>query len=277
MTTYCFYHRRDLDGKCSGAIVNSKFANLQLIGIDYGDEFPWNIIKQDDLAYMVDFSLPSEDMATLNSRCNLVWIDHHISAIKDSGSLGIAGLQIDGKAGCELTWEFLFPDQPMPEAVRLLGRYDVWDHTDPDTLIFQIGCKMYDLEPASGLWFKLFANDKDSLAQILMEGELLNRYQALQNTDMCKSNSFEVRFEGLNCIAMNGGLGLQIFDSVWCDKYDMMITFSTNGEQWRVSLYQTGRENVDCSVIAKKYGGGGHKGAAGFQCKELPFSIVEIN
>ena len=54
----------------------------------------------------------------------------------------------------------------------------------------------------------------------------------------------------------------------------MMITFSTNGKQWRVSLYQDGRPDVDCSVIAKKYGGGGHKGAAGFECVTLPFKIV---
>jgi nanoRNase/pAp phosphatase (c-di-AMP/oligoRNAs hydrolase) len=39
-----------------------------------------------------------------------------------------------------------------------------------------------------------------------------------------------------------------------------------------VSLYST-RDDIDCGAIAKTYGGGGHKGAAGFQCDTLPFPI----
>jgi uncharacterized protein len=31
-------------------------------------------------------------------------------------------------------------------------------------------------------------------------------------------------------------------------------------------------KTVDVSKIAVKYGGGGHKAASGFQCKELPFT-----
>ena len=38
-----------------------------------------------------------------------------------------------------------------------------------------------------------------------------------------------------------------------------------------VSLYST-REDVDCGAIAKSLGGGGHKGAAGFICDELPWT-----
>jgi nanoRNase/pAp phosphatase (c-di-AMP/oligoRNAs hydrolase) len=35
-----------------------------------------------------------------------------------------------------------------------------------------------------------------------------------------------------------------------------------------VSLYS---EKVDVSIIAKNHGGGGHAGAAGFICRDLPF------
>jgi nanoRNase/pAp phosphatase (c-di-AMP/oligoRNAs hydrolase) len=41
-----------------------------------------------------------------------------------------------------------------------------------------------------------------------------------------------------------------------------------DGSQYTVSLYS---ETIDVSVIAKKHGGGGHKGAAGFVCPKLPF------
>jgi nanoRNase/pAp phosphatase (c-di-AMP/oligoRNAs hydrolase) len=39
-----------------------------------------------------------------------------------------------------------------------------------------------------------------------------------------------------------------------------------------VSLYST-KPEIDCGEIARTFGGGGHKGAAGFQCTELPFAI----
>ena len=45
-----------------------------------------------------------------------------------------------------------------------------------------------------------------------------------------------------------------------------------NGEKWIVSMYST---TCDISGICKKYGGGGHSKAAGFQCTVLPFKKGE--
>lgn len=39
-------------------------------------------------------------------------------------------------------------------------------------------------------------------------------------------------------------------------------------KKWHVSLYNDNGE-VDCSKIAKTYGGGGHKGAAGFLTSDI--------
>ena len=39
--TVCLYHRSDLDGHCSGAIVKYFIPEAKLIGIEYGDEIPW--------------------------------------------------------------------------------------------------------------------------------------------------------------------------------------------------------------------------------------------
>ncbi|MDO5845105.1 MAG: DHHA1 domain-containing protein, partial [Methanocorpusculum sp.] len=59
------------------------------------------------------------------------------------------------------------------------------------------------------------------------------------------------------------------FKSLPPDKYEIFIPFVFDGEQYTVSLYST---TVDVSEIAKSFGGGGHKGASGFQCAELPFA-----
>lgn len=59
----------------------------------------------------------------------------------------------------------------------------------------------------------------------------------------------------------------------YIEPYDLMITFVRRKDKlWNVSLYST-KPEIDCGEIAKSFGGGGHKGAAGFQVKELPFEI----
>ncbi len=149
---HCFYHSSDLDGHCSGAIVKYKFPEAQMHSINYGQQFAWDKVNtKEDVIIMVDFSLqPFVEMAKLYTEFGdrLIWIDHHISAVEeaknwkdgeDNKSLNdkINGLRMVGLAGCELTWKHFFPEIEMPNAVRLLGRYDVWDHKDPNVLPFQ--------------------------------------------------------------------------------------------------------------------------------------------
>lgn len=50
--------------------------------------------------------------------------------------------------------------------------------------------------------------------------------------------------------------------------YDGFACFWYKDGMWNFSLYND-NEQVDCSKIAKQYGGGGHKGAAGFVVKDL--------
>ena len=42
----------------------------------------------------------------------------------------------------------------------------------------------------------------------------------------------------------------------------VVLVFWYDGKQWKFSLYND-NGLVDCSAIAKQYGGGGHAGAAG--------------
>ena len=57
--------------------------------------------------------------------------------------------------------------------------------------------------------------------------------------------------------------------------YDGFACFWYKNGKWMWSLYND-NEEVDCSVIAKQYGGGGHKGAAGFVCDyETMLNIIK--
>lgn len=272
------YHNRDLDGFASGAIIKLMYPSAEMFGYDYGQDFPQNIYGKHII--MADISIPMKqmlDLTVLNGN-NLTWIDHHISAINDynefvvsNGNFCNAILQ-DGIAACEGTWNHLFPDKKMPLAIKLLGEYDTWRNNDKERwnneiLPFQYGmrfrCNSVDSFP------KQLLEDDKLIDTIISEGKIILMYQSQIDTLLCKNSSFELEFNGLRAICLNGGSNSGSFISVYDEnKHDIMIPFRYSRNKWVISLYTT-KDNIDCSVIAKTYGGGGHKKAAGFQVKDI--------
>lgn len=277
----CFFHSADLDGHCSGFLVKIAHPSCEMVGIDYGEAFPWNTLIKEDRVFMVDFSIqPFEGMLRLKDMVDLTWIDHHKSAIEEHNKTphAITGLRECGKAACELTWDYFHNRRPTPLPFYLIGRYDVWDHTHPKTLPFQYGCRMHETSPdkQEGLqfWFHVYDND-DYFNSVLNEGEVVLKYIKQANAKLVKARSFEATVDGLKFIVCNAGLAnSQLFDSVFdTDKHDAMMTFCMlPSGRWTISMYST-KDNIDLGTLAKAKGGGGHKGAAGFQCDELPFTF----
>ena len=275
----CFYHSADLDGHCSGAIIKRKYPECEMIGINYGQEFPWQTIEEREIVFMVDFSLqPFSLMERLNSRCKLIWIDHHKTAIDAAHEAGFLAYEQNlevGMAGCELTWEHLYPDISMPVPVRLLGRYDVWDLTG-DVLEFQYGMRLHkDTLPESKIWSHALSFDIPFVRTTIDSGSMILKYQQSQSAKYAKACAFDTEIDGLPAIAMNVGMAnSQMFESVFdLEKHKVMMPFVWKDGKWTVSLYTVSETGIDVGLIAKSFGGGGHKQAAGFQCNELPFSI----
>ena len=288
MPTQCYYHGGDLDGKCSGAIVKHAISQAELIPFDYGQVFPYARYLADKTpqpegghnVFMVDVSLGIGDMEFLAGCCNLVWIDHHepiIKAVREK-NLNIAGIQQVGKAACELTWTYLFGSD-CPDAVTLLGRYDVWNFEGmPDVLPFQWGMRLDDWNPATNFerWktgpLEMGVAGAEFINKTLKKGRTVLQYQTQQNAELIDLCAFEGVFEGLPALIVNRAkANSQVFESRYDpENYKLMIAFYYRSDhKWVVSLYST-HPNIHCGEICKKRGGGGHKGAAGFVCDELP-------
>lgn len=275
----CIYHSKDLDGYTSGAIVKRKYPNAKLVGYDYGEEL---VIKEEnEPIIMVDVSLPMEDMLKLSEQSNgqLTWIDHHASAIKDFNEFMIdrepfcTAVLKDGEAACEGAWKYLFPDEEIPNSVLLLGEYDTWRNSDTrrwDKFIlpFQYGMRVICNSPETFPAYLLEQNA--NVSTIIQNGNIILDYQEMVNETLCKRTSFECDFEGFRAICLNGGnLSSRTFNSVYDEnKHDLMMAFQYNGNIWTVTIYTT-KQEVDCSVLAKQKGGGGHRQAAGFQIKDI--------
>lgn len=290
----CFYHA-DADGKCAAFWVKwlagsfLKDGEDEYIKINYGMNFPFDRIKSGEKIYIVDYSLPVEEMKQLlNITKDVTWIDHHKTAIEKYRDFNepIRGIRYDGIAGCMLTYCYLqhmtkngegkikpFTKDMVNDApyfTKLIADYDVWtfEYGD-DTRYFNMAFESEDFEPESNNWVTLM--DRKNESQYIEDGKIMMKYYDNFAKEYCESKGFETEFEGYRVYAMNIGLaGSDWFKSVDDGSYDILMIFSYNGKYktWSYSMYS---KTVDVSEIAKKYGGGGHKGAAGFNLEKLLF------
>jgi oligoribonuclease NrnB/cAMP/cGMP phosphodiesterase (DHH superfamily) len=249
---------------------------------------------------MADCSLPVDDMIHIASISHMFyWFDHHISAIQSN--LPALSPYIDqGKvftftdikmAGCELVWMFF--NGLDNDGVKLLATYDAWRNGNMDewenrVLPFQYGLRTFknSLDPMSEIWGQI--GNKDFTKQVIDIGTHILQYEREQHKLACTNGAFECSINEDDLFDKNGNRykaialctharGSQMFDSIYDpNKHDVMLPFKFDGTQWLFSIYST-KENIDCSVIARKFKGGGHTGASGFKTDTIPYWLKKEN
>ena len=281
----CVYHIADHDGKGSAAIVKRVYPEIELLGLNHDMEIPYEQIEAHDKSVICDISLPVEYMFKLNETKDLVWIDHHISVIEEYDEImyrgenePIKGLRRSGTAAVALTWEYFHPLEPVPEGVKLLAKYDVFDLKDPKVLPFEYACQSVGVNrPDDKIWDDIFSGDIDVEAMV-DKGRAILSWIRIRDYRLVRGMSFVSDYKGLKCICANMPQGKSAFyDSVpHVETYDFMVNFFMNKRNcWNLSFY-TFKDDVDVSKIAAEFGGGGHAKAAGASAlKELPLFLRE--
>ena len=267
-STLCLYHN-DTDGRASAAIVRRALGpDIRLYQMDYQDSVPLEHIITADKIIIVDFSLPREDMAKLARYHQLTWIDHHKTAIDDLSpiSASLPGLRDTSEAACVLTWQYFFPGHPLPRAIRLIGDRDIWRWAEDDTGPFTEGLYHRDTRPLNdNLWNPLLDDDISLIEDIIQKGKILREARMKDIRKTIRRHGFMVLFEGYRTLVINtrgsGDIGQQVRDL----GYQIAYCYIDNILQGEITTFVTlYAGDVDVAAIAKKFGGGGHRGAAGF-------------
>ena len=267
--TICFHHN-DPDGRASGAIVRYALGpEVQLVESDYGATLIlWEMVAQAEKVIVVDFSFPVDEMVELADGREFIWIDHHKSAIAEFD--GIAddwpGIRDISEAACVLTWKYFFPERPVPKAIVLIGDRDIWRWAEKETGPFNESLYNQDHDADNtAFWKPLFEDDQSTLEKMIEEGAWLRKIN-LRNVDrMMAARSFEVHFDGHSTLAVNANGNGDIGDYGRDRGYEVIYCYIDQIQNGvlttNVTLFSA---KVDVSVIARRYGGGGHAGAAGF-------------
>lgn len=267
----CIYHIADHDGKGSAAVVRSVYPQIELLGLNHDMEIPYDRIVKHEKVVVCDFALPVDYMFELSEKIDFTWIDHHASVIEQydaaiaAGRKPIKGLRRSGTAAMQLAWEYYYPQKPVPLGIILLAKHDIFDLSDPMVQPFEYAMQsMGQNFPDAPIWPRLFAGELD-INQMVSEGKRILEWIQNRNYHLVRSMAFESRIDGLRCICANMPQGRStFFDSVDnLQNYDVMINFYMNKNHlWNLSFYAVNKA-VDVSKLAVKFGGGGHKGAAG--------------
>lgn len=292
--TTVIYHSADFDGIFCREIAR-KFlpADTRFIGWNFGDApllFP-----AEGMVYVLDLPVdrifgfkfaPETNIPICLG--NVIWIDHHKSSI-ETHPTSLRGYRIDGVAACRLAWQWFtrierslvatlppldaFVDRQViePLALRLAGEYDIWDKRDERAELFQHGLRAQELTPE--LWGEMLADIYLTVLELLRRGESLQFARTRENESIIKELGFTFQWEGLTWLACNSArYNSHLFTAGLKPEHDACFGFKWTGREWSVSLYHApGHEQHDLSAIAKKFGGGGHRGACGFQTSTLPF------
>lgn len=182
--------------------------------------------------------------------------------------------------------EFLNRLVQEPMAVRLAGEYDIWDKRDPNAETFQYALQSRDTHDGQGICWDLLLRAPgrsehfkvtDCIEDMLKEGVICQNYQGKINASVCKSLTWIMEWEKLKFLCVNHARFNSLFFAVRDNPetgHDALLGFRFDGKKWMVSLYHAKhRPDLDLSEIAKRHGGGGHRGACGFTCKTLPFPL----
>lgn len=270
----CFYHN-DRDGEASAFSVYYSNSNVEVISINYGQNFPFSLIKDDEHIWIVDYSIEPKEMdRLLEITPNVIWIDHHKTAINKYANYDkeIKGIRKIGVAACVLTWEFI-KGEDVPECIKLIGDRDIWDWKYGEkTKYFYAGSELEDTLPKSEFWINC-VSDASYMDKIIENGKTVERYKDKRFHTIAKQLGYEIEFHGYKCFAVNvPHVSSDAFGDA-ISRYDILIPHCRRKDYWTLSLY-TEKDHIDVSEIAQIYGGGGHKQASGFQCKNLPWIKV---
>jgi len=269
------YHD-DLDGFGAAWAAWKKFGNkADYFSADYADTAPV-MVKGKEL-YMLDFGYSKKIMeALLEANKKFVLIDHHITRTDTVKILKEYVWDVK-RSGCALAWEYFHPDKKIPKMLEYIEDYDLWKFKFKNTRELTIFLESAKRDFKAWNKFAADIENKKKFVSYLEKGEIILNFTD-KLVKFLASNAKEAIFEGkramvVNSPIFNSEIGNYLINKT---KKPIAVIWSVKNGQITVSLRSS--KQVDVSKISRKYKGGGHKQAAGFELKmgeRIPWKIIE--
>jgi len=263
-TTHVLHHGLCQDGfGAAWAAWQALGDRAQYLPVQHGDPPPE--LPEDARVVIADFSYAREVILALRERvASLTILDHHKTA--EEALRGIPDTVFDmDKSGAMLAWEYFHPDAEPPAIIRYVQDRDLWRFALPDSM--EVNAALGSYPNTFEIWSGL---DLDVLRQ---EGRAILRFRDQTVASIVgfarigDVGGHEVPVT--NATAHWSDVGAALLERFPDAPFAALYHDDSEGRR-RWSLRSSGE--FDVSELAKRFGGGGHRAAAGFREAPRPFT-----
>ena len=209
---------------------------------------------------ILDFSFDnSTTKKMIEEAKELLVIDHHKSAVVELHDISNTIFDMN-KSGATLAWEFFHPGKEAPKFIQYITDRDLWKWELPYSKEFSAA---FDMVPFEFEEFEKFEDDS-VFDDAVKRGSYILAYSKTVVKKVCDKASAR-KMGGKSITVINAShwmseIGARLspdcdFAMIWYYDHVDMIT--------KVSL-RAFHEHIDVAGVSKKFGGGGHRKAAGF-------------
>jgi uncharacterized protein len=210
---------------------------------------------------ILDFSFNNATTKQMiEDAAGLIVIDHHKSAMVELHDISNTLFDMT-KSGAMLAWEWFHPGKEPPKFIQYIDDRDLWKWELPYSKEFAAA---FDMVPFEFEEFEKFEDDSvfDDAAK---RGSYILAYSKTVVKKVCEKATLK-KMDGKDVMVVNASHWMSEIGSRLAPDCDFaMIWYWDHEDQHTKVSLRAFHETVDVSEIAKKFGGGGHKKASGFQ------------
>lgn len=277
------YHANCWDGFCAAWVARRALGDIEAVAAHYGQSPP-KVDGRD--VYVLDFSYSFETMAEMASasRC-LVVLDHHQTARQALADLeamfithNMAGHARYGEnvSGARMAWQWFAPTAGwdvdiVPWLVAYTEDRDLWRHALPESEHINAALRSYPLDFV--LWDE-FHNSVGQREMFKREGAAIRRAERqivdahVRNARLMPFNLMvggPTTWDDLQVPVVNATTLFSEIAGALAEGHPFAACYFDRKDGKRQWSLRSTEQGWDVGAIAKAYGGGGHKRAAGFE------------
>lgn len=305
-------HHNDDDGLCGGATIYNFLMEIDVakdrivsVCTDYSEGTMMKKVLEKgdifDMIFIVDISFKLDTIYELKllsemSNSIVVWLDHHTSSANvveaiykdptifpDYNKKIIADID-ESRCGALIAFNLFFINEVIPEIIRLIDDYDRWifsfNSTEPFHYGFHNHFKLLE-DISSSDWKDIIHGEHENVHDIVNIGETIlnDRINEFKNIRDLSMFTRTITINGIDYVAafINNTSGSSLLFGEEVNNVDIAIKFFLTNELVYKYTISTTKDSIKCNEIAGYFGGGGHKGVAGFRSTKDPIALFDID
>lgn len=280
MKPLIIYHAHCTDGFGAAYAAWSKFGDMaDYLPMNYGEPEQVDVdrlyakigVPDNRQVYLLDFSFPADITKWLiQNSAYFVWLDHHKTAFENwagderelyQDETEYTYILLDNnKSGALLAWEYFCPAVEPPMVIKHIDDRDRWQFKMDASK--EIHAALQADKPWTFDKWDLLTNS-DHYGSLFSQGTAVIKAQG-QQVASTASYARSCKINGATGLSVNTNVHISEVGHELANKSETfgLIWYLNADNRANCSLRSNG--DYDVSAIAKQFGGGGHKNAAGF-------------